>query len=287
MQGPILAALGDSNATRASRAPFVSYNSSGEGTIYYRPGDEMPSTCSHSLACADKSTSNGWWKIWFTQHNYPWPNPGGYTVKWCDNMANPSGCWDVERVALHELGHVLGLGHNSVNNQSMTIMHATLPSKTNTGWQTHDYLSCDKARLQLEYDLVSTNNSYAECLSGLANAGVDGLKTTVTFSTSAAFLCSGESATFSGTLTVQDLTGYGLLGGNLIGGRLVEIERAPHGFTNFVAYSSDTTDSSGRWSRTVSTLAATDYDYRAHFDSESGLNSDNSNAVRVQWLNPC
>jgi hypothetical protein len=282
MQGPVLDAVSDSNATRASRAPFLSYSSSGEGTIAY-----TASGCGAALACANKTVSDYTWRIRLTEHGAVFNNPS-LTVRWCDNP-NYSGtnCWDVERVALHEFGHVLGLGHNPVDDTSMTIMYEKVHSNGGPGWQTHVFKSCDQARLQLQYDVPTTSSTYASCLSGLSNAGANGLKTTVTFATTATILCVGESATMSGTLKVQDLSGYGLLGGNALGSRSVVIQRAPHGQTNFIDYTTVTTASNGGWSRTVSTLASTDYDWRAKFASLSGLNGSTSASVRIRWLNAC
>ncbi len=257
MQDPILDALADSNATRASRAPQLSYSSSGEGTIYYVNGG-----CGGpALACADKNVNHDTWEIRFIEHGRVFDD---FTVRWCDNVNNGT-CWDVERVALHEVGHVAGLGHNPVDNTAMTIMYQVVHSKNGDGWQIHVYKSCDQARLQLLYDLTSTSITYASCLDGLPNAGANGLKTTAIFATTATILCLGESATLSGNLSVQDLSGYGMLGSNDLGSRTVVIERAPHGQSNFNTYTTVTTNSAGNWSRTVSSLANTDYDWRARF----------------------
>lgn len=181
----------------------------------------------------------------------------------------------------------MGLGHNPVDDTTMTIMNATVHHDGGAGWDIHVFKSCDTARFQLEYDVTTTSSSYADCLSGLSNAGPDGLKTTVTFSTTSTLLCPNETATFSGSLSVQDLSGYGLLGDNDLGSRPVVIQRSPHGTDNFNDYATATTNSNGVWSRNVSSALSTDYDWRAHFDSESGLNQDDSPAIRVQWTNQC
>lgn len=207
-------------------------------------------------------------------------------MAWCD-APHSDNCWDVERIALHETGHVDGLGHNPVDDTAKTIMYHIEHSINGDGWQIHVFENCDTARLQVEYDVPTTSSPYSGCLSGLNNAGADGLKTTVTFSTSATVLCVNETATFSGTLTVQDYGSYGELGGNNLGSKTVVIQRSAHGQNNFVDYATATTNGTGAWSRNVSSSLHLDDDWRAHFDSQSGLNSDDSPSIRVQWLNGC
>lgn len=161
----------------------------------------------------------------FVKHNDRW-GANGLVVRWCDKSTATLPCWDVGRVALHEFGHILDLGHHPSPNQDNSIMHPDVPTYGEEGWRIRAFRKCDKARLQLTYDLASPSGGYSACLDHLPGAIPDsGLETAVTFSTNKTVVCVGQYATFSGSLRVATEPAYEELSGNMLASRSVKIQR--------------------------------------------------------------
>lgn len=294
MQTPI--ALGSDAAEQTSgtaptyaKNPTFSTSSGTDGTIKYLSYDEADAqgicpSGSSPLACTVHHGSTNVWKMAFVVAGQVY---AGYTVKWCDKPNTTGTCWDVERVAVHEFGHVLDLAHNPTNDTSNTVMYVTTPSKANTGGATHVYKSCDRASLQMLYDVNASSSGYADCLKNAVNAGTNGLRTAVTFSPSATFVCINDPVTFSGRLDIQSYSSYGLLSGQDLGSRTIDIERSSPGVGSYSYWTSDSTSSTGDWSMSLSFSVSTNYDWRSQRNSETGLDADTSTGVNVRWSTSC
>lgn len=190
-------------------------------------------------------------------------------------------------MALHEFGHVLHLGEPTSHvPETDSVMNDPIPHSGQTGGNTTDPMTCDRARLLLLYDITSFGLAYPTCLDH-AGSGSDNLRTEQGFSANYAFRCVGDPVLFSGSLNVQDLADYDRLGGNLLGSRDVYIKRASPGSENFVTHSSDVTNSSGAWSKSISFSTPADYEWRIRFAGENGLYGSNSRTIRVQWSSGC
>jgi hypothetical protein len=283
-----------SNPTYAQNPTFIS--SGIDGVIYYldyttakKSAFPLCPTNSAPLACTRHRSLN-WpnsWAMAFIIHNWDYDTPSNYTVKWCDNV-DQGTCWDVQRVAVHEFGHVLDLGHNTTDQPSNTVMFSETHSKYGSGGQIHEFRSCDIAKLQLKYDMSSTSGVYADCLENAPNAGANGLLTTVTVDTPPTVACLNEPVIFSGNLNVQSpASGYGLLAGNDLGSRTVNLQRSSPGAGSYSDYTTDATSSAGVWTKNLQFGVSTNYDWRSQFDTESGLNADTSPGVNVRWSSAC
>lgn len=235
------------------------------------------------------STANHSWLIFFTGQGQPLPS--GNSVRWCELTA--TNCVNTARAAIHEFGHILSLSHTStadVRDEGESVMWESLPKAGAPGGGTDRYKTCDQAKLQMVWDVASfATSAYSDCLDHIADAapGV-GLETTTTFRSTATTVCVGLSATFSGTLTVNDEPGYERLGGNQLRSRDIRILRRPTGSGGFVNYDLLSTSSvSASWSRTYTFHASTDYEWRAKFEGEDGLALDFSPYERVRWIAAC
>lgn len=290
MQDPIRRGAADWTGN-PSNSPTITFSGTGEGIVYYKPyGANNPCeigwiACAGKTNSRDGNNSNDSFRVTFVAHG---ESGGGVTVRWCDKPNTSGTCWDVERVALHEFGHVLHLGHPPVQNEGHTVMHHSVPTSLDPGGTTHTWKTCDKATLQLRYDVSDSSVTYANCLDHVEDAGPSGLRTDPTFSSNYTSLCYGQVATFSGKLEVEDKPSYLRLGNNRLGSRDVKVQRAPHGTGNFSTYATVSTSNQGVWSYGVSLTSFADYDWRARFAGEgTGLSPANSSALRVRWTGAC
>ncbi|MEO7119354.1 MAG: hypothetical protein ABIZ34_10325, partial [Candidatus Limnocylindrales bacterium] len=162
MRPGINAAAADVTSSRGSLAARFTYDAGSADDIQLRT--EMTGNCLRSVACAHFDIPRSWYvRIRPQGTELDWG-----TVRWCQAYDDwPNGCYEVERVMLHEFGHVLGLAHPEDFGFRLgtleTIMTARGQEKGETGWQTHRFLPCDVARLQRRYDLVAPSTPLALC----------------------------------------------------------------------------------------------------------------------------
>lgn len=204
-------------------------------------------------------------------------------LRWCQFYADPpNGCYDLELLTLHEVGHVQGLGHaneDDVTDWTDTIMHAYPKSKAKAGWNAHAFGRCDVARLQIVYRALTPSTPYSSCLA---------LPSELTFSAGATRIESGNSVTFTARLNVADDAQYSRLAGQPASERTIRLQRRPPGGTTWTTIVDMTASAAndGVYFKTL-TLTAT-YDWRVLFpDTSEGLESSTSSLIRVTVYPSC
>ena len=278
-----------------SRVPTFSYSASGAGTVWYKSTTGIPQ-CDGSnwIGC-----SNGWgsssWQVFLRDFTQP-PFPSGFTGTWVQTTGSCSNtCFDLRRVALHEIEHVtLGVGGHDAQGEVNTIMASATPSSPTTGWATHHIQKCDQAAAQLLYDLAALAGVYADCFDHVTGHGVVGLVSTATATAPVASACYGTALSISGRLEVQANANYGTLGGNPLASRTVYIDRKLQSSGTWTVDYATTTASNANtgtnWSRSFTengTSGSVTYDYRAHYRGETGVDPAYSGVVSLTWRYPC
>ena len=269
MRPAIDAAADDSNASRASRAAFLSQSDAGSSWISYT-GD-IPTTYAIGYTV-------GYIPYYFTMRF----RPQGYqldwgTLRWCQFYdSSPTGCYDAETIALHELGHAQSLDHvddTQVTEWTDTIMHWAPKTKAKAGWNQHEFGRCDVARLQIRYQPLSMATPISTCLD---------LATDLSLNVSSTSVVYGGSATLTAKLKIADDTIWPNLASDPLAARDLTLQRRPAGSTTWSNVGSMAAlDDNGRYTKSL-TLYDT-YDYRVVFNatSDEGLEASASAVVRV------
>jgi hypothetical protein len=264
-------AANDANDSRASKAATFDFDSGGPSPIGYGAG----ATCGvNGLACYTRDVPDGF-TMWFREqgHVFDWG-----TMKWCEAYTTaPNGCYNAENVALDEFGHDEGLAHHDNNASDSDYGDAVVQTysrtKPSAGYNKHVFGRCDVARLQIMYDTLTTAAKFSTCLD---------MSTALTITASPTQVVVGTATTLVATLKVVDSDSYGRLGGNLVSGRTVTLQRRAVGTTAWIAVGTMPPGSaSGTYVLAQRPGAATEY--RAVFGTPSGegINGDSSPAVRV------
>jgi hypothetical protein len=220
---------------------------------------------------------------------------------------NPPSNWhDVQRVALHELGHIAGLSRksdppggvdeHSSESQSYSVMQLNTPKATTSGWATHAMQECDVLALQLDYDVQNSAGSYPWCVDHIpGEANLDGLFSSTTRSFASYSTCLGQVLTSQGRLALKTTSDYGLISNNPLTNRTLRFDRRPPGgsWTYNVTSATASNASGYNWTRTWSTLSQgpITYEIRAHFDGETasgGSVIDTSQVLfTISWGHSC
>lgn len=275
-----------SPSTDNSRHVVFSYSASGAGTVVFADTTSVAACNAIAwLGCASGSGSAGW-TIWLRKTpSHPW----------CQ-LSNVTGCYDIERILIHEAGHIGGfLDHNTADNSYLdTVMTIAPPKKGEAGYNIHHLQPCDEAAMQLIYDVGSISGPYADCFADIAGAGATGLLPTLTSDGNGLGDCYGVSIPVSGRLSIKSTTSYQLLSGNALAGRVVSFDRRVAGTTAWatnVATTTTTASASGNnWTRSftaTSTGASVTYEYRAHFAGEAGVDAGYSPIFTMIWSQIC
>ena len=275
IKAAISAATADANASRASKAATFAYNAAGSNPIGYGVG----ATCGvNGLACFTRNVPYGF-TIWLREqgHVYDWG-----TLKWCQAYSSPpNGCYDAETITLDELGHVEGLDHHVNYADDSDYLDAVVQTysrtKPSAGWNAHAFGRCDIATLQMFYDMLSTSARYSTCLD---------LNTVLTLSASPPLIAPYGTSSLTASLKVYDADPYRLLGGNLVSGRTVTLQRRVSGATTWTTVGSMPAGSAAG-TYVLNQQLSTTTDYRAVFGTPSneGLNGSTSPTVRVSVSN--
>jgi hypothetical protein len=266
----IRAAASDASGSRRSKAATFAYVSGGANPIGYGAGN----TCGpNGIACFTRSAPHGF-TMWFREqgHRFDWGS-----LKWCQTYDDPpSGCFDVETIALDEFGHVEGLDHHvnysDARDFDDAVVQTVSRAKPDDGWNKHAFGRCDVATLQREYDVSTTSVKLSTCLD---------LDTTLTITAAPASIAFGGATTLTATLKVASVTSYDRLKGNPLTGRIVTLQRRPAGTTTWTAAGTMTAGSSGSYRMTVTLRTATEFRAVFKAPSDEGLGADTSPTVKV------
>ena len=269
MRAAVTAAANDSNASRASKAAVLSQSDSGASWIAYT-GD-IPTN----------------WAIGYTVRYIPSLftmrfRPQGYpldwgTMRWCQFYDSPpTGCYDAEMIALHELGHAQTLDHPDdidVDVWTDTVMHWAPKTKAKAGWNQHEFGPCDVARLQIRYEPLTSSTPISSCLD---------LATNLSLSTSTSSTYAGATVSLTARLKIADDAIWPLLASKALSARQVVVQRRVPGSSTWSNVGAMVVlDDNGRYTKTL-TVSDT-YDYRAVYNaiSDEGLEAASSLVVRV------
>jgi hypothetical protein len=276
MQSAINAAVGDSNVSRSSQAAVFDFDPDGTSPIAY--GEPTPCGV-NGIACFNRGAAPNSFGMWFRRHGhvFDWG-----TLRWCQFYATaPDGCYDAENIALDEFGHVEVLGHHVNYTDDSDYLDAVVQTFSRTkprlGWNAHAYGRCDRATLQLKYDVRTFAAGYSTCLD---------LNTTLSITANDRSIPYRGTVTFTALLRVASVAGYERLAGNPVSQRVVLIQRRLPG-GSWAAFATTTPGSAaGSYVYTVS-LTRT-YEWRASFRTPSteGLNGSTSPAITV-IVEPC
>lgn len=275
MRNAILDAAVGSNASRGSRAALLEHEAGSESWVAYT--DVLPTAS--ALAYASRRAPSSF-KVWLRPQGYvfDWG-----TLRWCQFYTSaPDGCFDAEMVALHEFGHVQGLGHNEAAADEGawldTVMHVVTRTKPKKGWNQHAYGPCDVAALQTRYELLTPSTKVAHCLS---------LATTLTLGASASAIIAGSAVTFTATLRIADDVTYPRLASDPLSGRSVALQRRVVGGSTWTTQAvMSGTSTAGMYRTTVSPSAT--YEWRALLSQpDEGLLGDGSPMLKVTVSGGC
>jgi hypothetical protein len=211
-RAPITAGAADASETSAARSPRFVYRSSATDTVRYTPS--FPTFCRYGIACASRNMPV-YWSVWLRPHgtDYSWG-----TLRWCQKE-DASGCFDIRRVMIHELGHVAGLDHPSSEGFGLaadeTVMHAITPARPAAGSSRHAFGRCDVATLQELYDVPSYGTRISSCNDVATHLGLSAGSTSVAM---------GGSVRLRAVLRIASLESLGRLAGNVLDGRAVKLK---------------------------------------------------------------
>ena len=208
--------------------------------------------------------------------------PQGYaldwgTLRWCQFYDSPpSGCYDAEMIALHELGHAQSLRHADeadVTTWTDTIMHGRPRRRQRPAGMRTSSAAAMSPGCRSAIRPLSSTTPYSTCLD---------LPSTLALGTSSSSVTSGATVTLTATLAVSDDATYAKLAGDAVDGRRVTLQRRiPGGSWSNVGSMSALSDGTGRYRTSVS-ISAT-YDWRASFNtpSDEGLEGSSSSPIRI------
>lgn len=270
---------GDVAASRNSRAATFVRAADAPAVIAYSGPFPCPS---YGIACADRTgMTDNVFHVFFRPHGYAFD---WGTLKWCQAYSSaPNGCYDAERVALDELGHIEFLGHHVNLPDESDYLDAVVQyagrQKPNEGWNVHAFGRCDVARLQLGYDRRDPGNPVSTCLA---------LASTATISASTTYLTAGSGVRFTATLKLAVSAAAEAMSGDPLSDRTVVLQRRALGGSTWSSVGTMTASNTVEGTYTLTISPSATYDYRVSFATPAteGVTGSTSAAVRVT-VNSC
>jgi hypothetical protein len=274
----LTASTTDVAQSRRSRTPTFRYDAAAADTLRYTTS--FPSSaCSTAIACASYVVG-GSWTVRLRPHgsDFRWG-----TLRWCQADGR-DGCFDAERVTLHELGHIVGIDHPESAGFGLrpfdTVMHQLSPSRPAAGSGLHVFGPCDVATLQMRYDVLAPTTPISTCNS---------VDTVLGLTASAVSVPRGTTVSLVAALRIADREGYGRLSGNGLSGRSVQLRRRPVGGTSnsWTTFWMRSGDAAGTYVSTVQ--PSTSYEFQAVYlaPASEGLHDSVSPIVTVRVLDGC
>jgi hypothetical protein len=213
-RSPMKSAGDDARDTSFARSPRFPYVSDAPNAVAYT--GSLPMFCSsRAIACARRAMPS-FWGVWIRPYgtDFSWG-----TLRWCQKTSSGSGCFDLRRVMLHELGHIVGLDHPSnagfTLSSSDSIMQGITPARPNAGSSRHAFGRCDVATLQELYDTPDNKTAISTC---------NDVATGVTLSASRSSLPLGSRVTLTAQLKVGSSSTYRQLASNPLNGRALKLK---------------------------------------------------------------
>ena len=278
MRAAVLDAADDATDTSKSLSPiFTPVDSGAQGVIRYTAS--FPSSCLNAIACASHDVDQWTLRMRPQGYDFRWGE-----LHWCQKTLS-DGCFDAERVALHEFGHIVGLDHPEAAGfqlaPSVTVMHQVTASRPHASWDRHSFAPCDVASLQEQFGTPTTSTLISTC---------NDVDTRLTLSGSASTIAASGKLVLTATLRVRSDGSYGQVSGTRLNGRSVQLRRRVAGSGGSWTTSwMKATDTSGVYTLTL--YPRTTYEYQAAFSApdNEGLNSDTSDllTVRVTSIGGC
>jgi hypothetical protein len=270
---PLAKAADDTRSSSASSSPFFVYDGSASNGVSYTAS--LPGFCSTTaIACAGRDLPSTW-GVWIRPHgtDYAWG-----TLRWCQKFGGSSNCFDIRRVMLHELGHILGLDHPAADAFSLaaadSIMQGITPARPQPGASRHAFGRCDVATLQELYDTPDHKTLISTC---------NDVATNLSLSASDAAIDKGGSVTFTAVLRVDDRSAYRKLADDPLNGRAVKLRYRRAGSED--AWSVVWMRSlyrSGRYQVSLSPGSKWEYQAILPNPADEGLRSSHSGLVTVR-----
>jgi hypothetical protein len=270
-KGPLGYAANDAARSSHARSPRFVYRSSAANSVRY--SGTFPTFCGNGIACASRAMPTTW-GVWIRPHDtdFAWG-----TLRWCQKRSS-SGCFDIRRVMLHELGHIAGLHHPSSSGAGLgaheSVMHAITPNTPKPGSTRHSFGRCDVATLQELYDVPNNRAAISTCNDVATNLTLTIDQTSVT---------RGTSVKLTAALRVKDWNAYRELAGNPLNSRSVKLKyrRAGSSDTWSTAWMK-AINKSGRHELTIAPQAT--WEFKAVFPApdDEGLRFSRSPLLKVK-----
>ena len=277
MKNAIEAAADGATDTSRSLSPiFAPVDGSAKGVIRYT--SSFSSNCANAIACASHDADAWTLRMRPHGHDFRWGE-----LRWCQKT-NSDGCFDAERVAIHEFGHIVGLDHPETAGfrlaPSTTVMHQVSPSRPHAAWDRDSFGACDVASLQEQYGTPTMSTSISTC---------NDVDTRISLSASATQVAAAGRLVLTADLrTRADRAEYGEVSGMRLNGRSVQLRRRPAGSNG--AW----TTSWMRWAEspgiyTITLYPRSTYEYVAVFSApdDEGLHGSTSNESTVRVTAAC
>ncbi|CAN5804740.1 hypothetical protein BH23CHL8_BH23CHL8_07930 [soil metagenome] len=260
----------DVTTTSRSRAPSFEFRSGADETVRYTAS--FPTFCRYGIACAWRDMPV-WWTVFIRPHgtDFSWG-----ILRWCQKHS-ADGCFDLRRVMIHELGHIVGLDHPENHGFRLgsddSVMQAITPARPSAGSARHSFGRCDVAALQRVYDVPDNKAAISRCLDLATDLGLAASSNSVK---------RGSTVLFTATLTIQDRDGYGALGGNPLNGRAVKLRyRAAGSAADWSSAWMESTSKLGRYQ--LELIPQGTWEYEAVFPdpADEGLRMSRSSTLKV------
>lgn len=274
-----------SSTDNNSATPQFSLVSGGAAKVFYSSSPTSPCSGSSTwLACA-KNWGYSNWEIYlrnlqaapyltWTWYDYTASCPGGTT------------CYYARRALIHEVEHVvMSVGSHDSQGETNTVMGSTNPWSPNAGWNTTTIRRCDASAAQLLYDVRSSAGVYADCFDHITGATPSGLASTATVAATSYVACVGSPATPTGRLAIKTDSNYGLRTNNPLTNRTLFFDRRPIGgsWTLNTTSTTATSASGNNWSKSFTSGGAVTYEFRVHYNGETGVAASNQPTFTITW----